>query len=255
MTMTLDRPAPPRDGRPWLLLGVVMLVALALVALAVLVNAIARPGRPAHVVTAARGDRDAATLDLVSGAAVVTVRTADIGDDLYRVSTPDDRADVPRVSTQDDRVAVALAADDPDGAPGKSAVDLFLSRAVGWTVRISGGADAVRVDLRDGRVEAVDLASGVSTVELWLPRPDGTATVTETGGVSRFAVHVPPDVAARVTVAGGAGTADINGTVRSGVPATTTFDTPDWGAAAHRYDVRLVGGVSQFSLAQDLRGS
>jgi hypothetical protein len=61
-------------------------------------------------------------------------------------------------------------------------------------------------------------------------------------------------VAARVTVAGGAGTADINGTVHSGVPATTTFIPPDWDTAAHRYDVRLVGGVSQFSLAQDRRG-
>jgi len=250
MTTTLDRPAPPRRRAPWLLLGVVGLVALALVALAVLVNAIASPGRAAHVVTAARGDRDAATVDVVSGASVVTVRTADIGDDLYRVSTPDDRADVPRVSTQDDRVAVALAADDPDGVGGRTAVDLVLNRGVAWTVRISGGADEARLDLREGRVAGVDLASGVSTVELQLPAPDGTVTVTETGGVSRLAVHVPPAVAARVTVAGGAGTADINGTVHSGVPATTTFAPPDWDSAADRYDVRLVGGVSGFSLDQ-----
>jgi hypothetical protein len=93
-------------------------------------------------------------------------------------------------------------------------------------------------------VAGVDLASGVSTVELQLPAPDGTVAVTETGGVSRLAVHVPPAVAARVTVAGGAGTADINGTVHSGVPAATTFAPPDWDNAADRYDVRLVGGVS-----------
>jgi hypothetical protein len=250
MTMTLDRPAPPRDRRPLLLVGVVVLVALALVALAVLVNAIARPAGPAHVVTAARGDRDAATVDVVSGASVVTVRTADIGDDLYRVSTPDDRADVPHVSTQDDRVAVALAADDPDGAGGKTAVDLVLNRAVAWTVRISGGADGARLDLRDSRLAGVDLASGVSTVELQLPRPDGTAAVTETGGVSRFAVHVPPDVPVRVTVAGGAGTGRHQRHRALGVPGTTVFGPPDWDGAAHRYDVRLVGGVSQFSLDQ-----
>jgi len=64
------------------------------------------------------------------------------------------------------------------------------------------------------------------------------------------ALHVPPAVAARVTVAGGAGTADINGTVHSGVPATTTFAPPNWDSAADRYDVRLVGGVSGFSLDQ-----
>jgi hypothetical protein len=99
-------------------------------------------------------------------------------------------------------------------------------------------------------VAGVDLASGVSTVELQLPAPDGTVAVTETGGVSRFAVHVPPDVAVRVTVAGGAGTADINGTVHSGVPATTTFVPPDWDTRRTGTTYGWSGGVSQFSLDQ-----
>jgi hypothetical protein len=83
--------------------------------------------------------------------------------------------------------------------------------------RRGGGADGARLDLRDDQVSGVDLASGVSTVELWLPVPDGTVVVTEAGGV----------------------------------PATTAFVPPDWARAAHRFGVRLIGGVSQFSLDQD----
>jgi hypothetical protein len=251
MTTTLDEPprpsAPAPSGQRRLFLGILAaVVILAVLAAIVIAIAIGRASAARHTATAPRGDITAAGLDVVSGVSAVTVHTADLGRDLYRISTPGSAEQVPSVSS----------ASTPDGPLGTVALtgggsgqlDIILSSAVTWRLRISGGANEARLDLRGAPLAEVDLASGISTIELWLPSPRGTATLTETGGTSSLTMHAPTQVPVKITVDGGAGTATVDGTTHTGVPAGTTYAPNGWDRVTDRYDVRLVGGVSHVDL-------
>jgi hypothetical protein len=227
----------PADRRA-LYLGLSALAAI-LVAAVVIAAFHLGTGRDAgHVVSAPRGGRDRAVLDLVSGAGTVVVRGTELGEALYRISTPGGSGQVPRV---DDRDGVASVRLDPAGGGGPASVEILLSSAVTWRVRLDGGASAARVDLRDGSVSEVDISKGVSTVELWLPRPRGTVPVRETGGAGTFTVHLPSGVPVRARLAGGAGSATVDGTTRSGLPGGAEVGSAD---PSGGYDIDAAGGVS-----------
>ena len=203
------------------------------------------PGRPiqqrAHEATAAL-DTGAATVDVVSGATTVAVRSADLGPDRIRVVTPDDAAVAPVLDATGDTVTVALRG---TGQPGPASVTVLLDRRVRWQVRLSGGATDELLDLRDARLTGVDLAAGATRIELRLPAPDRAVPIRMTGGASELAVHVPAGVATGVRVGGGAGSTEVDGIRRTGLAGGTVLSTatdPD------RYDVDAVAGVSTLVL-------
>jgi hypothetical protein len=257
--MTVDTPVrgqPPAgppvagpDRRP-IYLGLVILLALLLIAVLLAVatlaarhrDGVAAGGAP-HAVSGPLAGRHEARLDLTSGVGEVTVRTADLGDRLYRASTPAGPGPVPEVTDQDGSLQVGVG-----GGGGPASVEILLSSHVTWQLRLGGGASEARLDLRGGPVSAVDIASGVSSVELWLPRPGGTVPVRETGGASEFTVHAPSAVPVLVRVTGGAGQASIDGVVHAGVPGNTVYPADGWDRAADRYELDAVGGLSQLTL-------
>src|SRR3954469_9507016 len=168
MTDTMTRPTPaagrPRrgpSGRTVLLIAAA--VVLALLAAAVVWTVATRYAlwagdwlrhgdRPAHVVQSDRGGLTAATVDLVSGATTVTVRAADLGDRLVRVSTPDGSGLVPAVVRTGSLVQVHRH---DNGAGGPAAVVIDLARGVAWDVRLTAGATADTLDLRGASVRSV----------------------------------------------------------------------------------------------------
>src|SRR5215831_16649222 len=106
MTATVtgfDEPRPPTSGasrRIFLALLTTVIVAAVLVAvLAVIV--VSRISAARHTAIAPLGDTKTAAVDIASGVTSVTVRSADLGPDLYRISTSGDAAEVPSVSTVD----------------------------------------------------------------------------------------------------------------------------------------------------------
>jgi hypothetical protein len=118
------------------------------------------PG-PRHDVAVARGDLDAAQLDVVSGATSVTVRIADLGPELVRASTPDGSQVAPSADLTGSMVRVSLAS---TGLVGPADLTVLLDRQVRWRVRLSGGASSEVLDLRGGRVDGVDFAAGASRI-------------------------------------------------------------------------------------------
>ena len=244
--------SPPRRrvfGPGWVLIGVLAVVAVLLAAMfvAILVAAFDddRDGRGSHVVTGPRDDRTEATVELLSGATAVTVRAVDLGGPLYRVRTPDDGKHVPEVTDRDGLVRVQLV---DAGRAGPSTVDIELSTATRWRVRLLGGATRQTVDLSSGKVAEVDLVGGATSIDLALPAPAGTVPVRMVSGVSTWTVALPGGVPVRLFVGSGAGTVTIDGATRSGVSGGTTLDGPDWDAATDRYDVTASGGMSTFTL-------
>jgi hypothetical protein len=195
------------------------------------------PG-PAHDVTVPRDGRGEAELDVVSGAASVTVRAADLGADLVRASTPPDAQLVPSLAVDGTAVRVRLMS---SGRAGPAEVTVLLDRQVRWRVRLSGGATEEVLDLRGARLAAVDLAAGAARIEVRLPAPRGAVPIRMAGGASDFAVRVPAGVATSVRVGGGAGTVVVDGVRRTGVPGGTTVTSTE---AADRYDVDAAAGVS-----------
>jgi hypothetical protein len=256
---TQEQPAParrPRAGRTvWIVLAAVAAVLLvaALVAVGARLSGDgdgdrdrdAGPDDRQHTVSGPLDGREQATLVLLDGAATVTMNATDIGDRLYRVEAPEDGALVPAVTAGGDEVRVELA--DTDDA-GPSAVDIQLSSAVRWRVRILGGTTDLAINLAQARVSGVELGGGAASIDLTLPPPEGTMSVRMTGGVGQWSVHQVGDAPVRVRVGGGAGSVTIDGDQESGVSGGTVVAPPDWDDTEDRVDIDAVAGMSVFDL-------
>nr|BFE62116.1 hypothetical protein GCM10020063_066420 [Dactylosporangium thailandense] len=234
-------PAGPPPRTVYLIgaLVIVALIVIAAVAVAVRSRSTGeRAGEAANTVTGAVDGRDHATLDLVTGAASVTVQAADLGDTLFRV----DSAQHPAVNDTRDRVEVHLTG-------GDATVTIRLNRDVRWDVRFTGGSQSNAADLRDLRhLASVEYVGGVSAIDLTLPAPAGTVPVRVDGGASAVRVHAPGSVPVRVRAGGGAGRVAIDGDEHTGIAAGTAFGSGGWDTATDRYDVDAAGGVSTITV-------
>lgn len=203
-----------------------------------------------HLVAGPVDGRTSAQLAVVSGATTVSVRAADLGDDLYQVSTPPTADQVPAVVVTGDVVQVQLTDTGPaDGiGAGPSAVQVLVSDAVRWTVRLDGGATETEVDLAGGQLAALEFGAGSARIEATLPEPDGTVSVRMSGGASAYSLHLPSGVPTRVRMGGGAGSVTVDGQQHSGITGGTTWAAPDWATATDRYDIDNTAGVSTLTL-------
>jgi hypothetical protein len=237
-------PEPGRRSRAtarWVIGGAVALVCLVIAAVGISLSLSDDDGPDSgdHTVAAAIDGREQASLELVSGAAAVTIRTEPTGDTLYRVSTPPDGGSVPRIVEREDHIEVHLT---PTGETGPSSVEIILTTAVRWTtLRFSGGADQLVADLTDGTVGELDFAAGASRIEVALPVPDGTVPLRVGAGAGALAVEAPPGVPVRATLNSGAGQAVIDGESHSGIAPGTTLTTDGWEDAEDRYDIDSSG--------------
>lgn len=202
-------------------------------------------GTDERVVTGNVAGLRQARLDVLSGASIVVVRAADLGDLLYRAITPEGSTAVPQVSTDGDVVRVSLRGGD---GGGMAELEVELNSTVSWEIHLDGGASSESVDMGAGRLTSLDFGAGVSTIDLVLPRPTGTVPVRMSGGTSTMDVRLPAGVAAQVVFAGGAGTATIDGTAHTGIAGGTTLATPDWETASERYRLEMVAGLSSLTL-------
>ena len=83
------------------------------------------------------------------------------------------------------------------------AADIVLNGTIPWRIEAHGGVGELQADLRDLRLDGLELSGGLNRAELVLPRPAGTVRLRVSGGASSLVVHRPRDVAVRVQVSGG----------------------------------------------------
>ncbi|WP_343950325.1 hypothetical protein [Spirilliplanes yamanashiensis] len=150
------------------------------------------PEPPGHV---ARGRGDGgrfAKFELVSPAATVTVRAADLAGDLYRVTTPAGGGVRPVVGSRGGLVRAALR---PTGAAGPDAVEITLHAGVRWALLLRAGAGEVLLDLAAAALTGVAVVGGAGRLRLFLPRPAAVAgRVWLAAGIGRAEVWAPPGV-------------------------------------------------------------
>jgi len=224
--------------------GIVAVVLLAVVTVVAGCDSADADGR---VVTGDLAGRHQAELDVVSGADTVTVRAADLGDDLFRASAPEGARVVPAVDVTGQAVHVSLT--DTGGRGGADLV-IELNTKVEWQIRLDGGAKQATIAMAHGRLTGLDFGAGNSRIEATLPVPEGTVPVRMAGGTSVFDLRLPRDIAAQVRMTGGAGSATIDGTVHTGIAGGTVYTPDGWDTATDRYLIDNTAGVSSLTLAR-----
>lgn len=191
-------------------------------------------------VTAPIDGRTAASFELATAVTKVTMRSEDLGNELYRMSTAEDAGIVPKPVLSQDRVRLSLV---PDGEGTTGAVEVVLSSKVVWTLRFSGAADEQIINFTGGQVGGIDLVGGSRVTDIALPTPAGTVPVRVTGAVDELTLASPADNPVRVQMQGGAQTVAAGArTLRDVKPGSTL--TPKGWATNDRYDVNAEARVT-----------
>ena len=180
------------------------------------------------------GGRTTATFVLAAAAPAVTVRTADLGDDLFRI------AGAPGPAVTGDRVELRLI---PDG--GK--VEVQLSRQVAWSVQLSGGSETQLVDLTGGAVKDIDLSGSSDRTELVLPGPKGTVPIEVTGSVGDLTVTAPAEHPVRVKLDSGAATVTAGARTLRDVAPGSTLTPKNW-KTQDRYDLDAASRIGTLTI-------
>ncbi|MEV6632334.1 hypothetical protein AB0M54_16460 [Actinoplanes sp. NPDC051470] len=183
------------------------------------------------VATAPLGRRTSATFELVAATRKATVKTQDLGDELYRISALGQTGAAPRPAIVGDKVQLLL---ETQGAAAPGNVEILLSNKVTWGLLFTGGADEQLVDLTGGKLSAIDLTGASRRVNLTLPPPQGTVQVRITGAIEDLSLSSGSPV--RVRVDGGVKTVAAGERTLKNLEPGSTLTPKDW-KAANRYDV------------------
>jgi hypothetical protein len=202
-------------------------------------------GSADHIAQLAATGQRAATLAVVTSAATLNVTAAAIPGSLMRVTTPGNSGVRPRLVSSAGRVRLFFLA---TGRLGPSAVSIELSTAVSWQLHFSGGTSQTVLNLSNGQVASIDFTAGANLIQMTLPRPVGTATITLAGGVSQVNLTAPPGVAAQLRLHAGASTATLAGQTHVGLGRGTVLSSPGWAQAANRYEVDAPAGINAISV-------
>jgi hypothetical protein len=213
----------------------------------------AAPRTPAgpHVASLAADGRSRATLDVVTGTTLLTIRAAGLGaaGPLLRASTP--AGDPPPLLREADADGTSPAGEDPLvtlSAKNASAVTVTLNAAVSWQLDLAGGTSRTVADLRGGQVTGISLTAGADVIDLTLPRPRGRVPVQLGAGASQLLLSLPGGVPVRVTAASGAGEVSLEGQDHPGVAGGSVFTTPGWAPGATGLDIDALAGAGRIAV-------
>ena len=205
-------------------------------------------GPPApHTATLTAHGSSAATLQVLTGTAVLTIGTANFGAGgaLLRVTTPaDDPPPQLRTASADAAAGTLVEL----SAKGASAVTVTLNTAVGWRLDLGGGTTRTVADLRGAQVAGISFTAGSDVIDLTLPRPHGSVPVQLAGGASQFLLSLPGGVPARVTAAAGAGEISLEGQDHVGVAGGSVFTTPGWAPGVASFDIDATAGAARVTV-------
>ena len=248
---------PPRRGRGVLVAGIALGAAVLLGGTVAGVAYFAGPDKSltsvlelgagkseGRTATAPIDSRTAASFELVTAVTKVTMRSEDLGDDLYRITTGEDAGVTPKAVLSQDRVQLHLV---PDGDNATGAVEVVLSSKVSWALRFAGAADEQILNLSGGQVSGIDVVGGSRRTQIALPEPAGTVPVRITGAVDELALTSPAGNPVRVQVRGGAKTVAAGARTLRDVKAGSTLTPKGW-ATNNRYDVDAESRVTLLSV-------
>lgn len=203
--------------------------------------------------SAPRGDHSEGRLEFSRGAAHLAIRGAGM-EDLFRAHFDQP---VPSVSVDGGTVTVQYPRFSPSAwlrPLARRGGNVALNRDVVWRITVRGGVAHLDADLRDLRLEALELGQGASRVEVWLPRPAGVVPVRIHGGASHVRIRRPAGVPVQLRV--GRGVADLRfdeqewGAVGGGLRLVT----PEASQASDRYEIEVASGAAGLEISAEQEG-
>jgi hypothetical protein len=194
----------------------------------------------AHRATAALGAAKARVLEVVGSSAVLRVRSADLGKNLYDIGTLD-RSAVPRLTTTKQGATLELI---PTGDDGTVGAEIQLNSKVAWTLKLTGGLTEQSIDMQAGGVAGIQLSGGSAHTALLLPAPKGTVPLSVKGPLGDLTVTTRTKVPLRLKLTDGVNSAVVNGKPHRDVKPGTTLTPTGWKAAKNRYDLTTAGKIT-----------
>ena len=182
-----------------------------------------------------------AKLEIAIGAGRVDVKTAPLGDDLYRahLEHAGKSAEI-KLDRASGTVRVSQRLDWFMGAR-RVRLDAQLSEAVAWQVNCTTGAIRGAFDLSGTQLTRFDCQTGASRIELLLGAPKGVVPVRIQGGALTVDVIRPASAGVKVDASGGAVQLRGDGTRQDGLGSrawsSAGSDAPD------RYEISVSGGA------------
>jgi hypothetical protein len=203
--------------------------------------------------SAPSGAQTQGRLEFSRGAAHLAIHGASM-EDLFRAHF---EQPIPSVTVDGGTVSVEYPRFSPRGwlrTGAHRGGTVTLNQDMAWHITIRGGVAHLDADLRDLRLEALELGQGASRVEVRLPRPAGVVPVRVRGGASQVRIRRPAGVPVRLRI--GRGVADLR------------FDEQEWGAvggglrlvtpeatqAPDRYEIEIASGAAHLEISAEERG-
>jgi hypothetical protein len=189
-----------------------------------------------------------ATFEVAASAKSVTVRSQDLGTELYRVTLA--KGDGPvtaKIGDTGGNHRLTLVKDSKTAAPP---ITITLNAGVRWRLTLTAGNTETTVNLTQSRLASLELAGGAHVFDLALPRASGTLPVRVTHGMNQLKIKTN-GVPVRVTVRDGAGKVILDGDTHNGIKPGQAFTTNGWSGATDRVDVDAVEGIGTLTADTD----
>jgi hypothetical protein len=191
----------------------------------------------------------AGTLDLSYSAASTLVQTAGLGEVMYQAHVDYPSGEHPPAISLDQQSGTVGIARNGSFNPfrlfgsNQRHLKVTLNNRIPWTIRVSGGASNVHLDLRELHLTHLEISGGVSDVTVQLGMPKGGDNVQFTGGASNLSLRLPSTSQWNLSASGGVHGLTING-VTVGSADGFHRQSSGYGSAGDRFDVQVTGGVS-----------
>ncbi|WP_436534099.1 hypothetical protein [Actinoplanes sp. HUAS TT8] len=176
--------------------------------------------------------------ELVTGVGDLVVRTADLDGTDFAVSGPG-------AGTFSGGVLRLTAKPDAGSGP----VEVRLSAARIWQLRVGAGTKSVTLDLGAGTVSRIDLDGGAERIDITLGRLNRTLPIRMGGGVSSWQIRTGAQVPVKVLVGSGAGDVVLYGQHSGGIGAGTTLHSGEFGETPG-LDVTATGGLGNLEVSR-----
>ncbi len=131
-------------------------------------------------------------------------------------------------------------------SPGSRDWRLHLTDAIPLRLEVEAGANEAKLDLRTLRLVELNVETGASSTDIWLPEAAGQTHVDIDAGAASVVLHVPENVAARIQteVALSSVNVDQQRFPRSG----KIYESPGYATAEHRVAIHVEGGVGSLTV-------
>src|SRR5438034_1421385 len=189
-----------------------------------------------------------AKLEVAVGSGRIDVRSADIGDQLYRIHI-EHAGTAPEVNL--DRatgtVRISQRLDWFAGAR-RLRIETQVSDAIPWEITCNTGAIRGDFNLSTTSITAFECRTGASQLTLDLGAPKGIVPLRIEGGALTVNIARPAGAALKVEASGGAVNLHVDGSHHSGI-GSRDWRSPGYDSAADRYEVTISGGALRVTIS------